>query len=191
MRAGVRAAVCALACAALSVAGDGGVGFVGLVEAVNEPAAMVLPVALQSPVSAHRPAGAGGASVTRAVGLVTHTDQWPASGPNRASGSRTGGSEAAGGVLAQGQAPGGNSTAAGQRIAGVLDRLRQWVVFFALALASVVFAIGGLRYLLANGDLGEIDAAKRAFKGAVIGYGIAALAQALASILVAIVGSVQ
>lgn len=125
----------------------------------------------------------GGSGVVRPVGLVTSAST-AAGGLDRP---RAGVSGAAAGVLAQGGAPGGS----GQRIAAVLDRLRQWVVFFVTALASVVFAIGGLRYLLANGDLSEIDAAKRAFKGAAVGYGIALLAQTLASILSSVVGGAQ
>jgi Type IV secretion system pilin len=36
--------------------------------------------------------------------------------------------------------------------------------------------IGGVRYVLAGGDPGEVEKAKSAFKSAILGYALAALA---------------
>ncbi|WP_286160264.1 pilin [Streptomyces yunnanensis] len=47
---------------------------------------------------------------------------------------------------------------------------------------------GGLRYLMAGGDPGEVESAKRALKAAAIGYGLAVLAPALVTVLQHIVG---
>lgn len=90
-------------------------------------------------------------------------------------------------VLGQGGNRGGGGEAAPQLVA-VLNRLLRWIMVFLGMLATVLFAIGGLRYMLANGEIGEIQAAKRAFKGAAVGYAIAALAPAIVLILRSIVG---
>jgi hypothetical protein len=88
-------------------------------------------------------------------------------------------------VLAQGQAQGGDQSGV---LLAVIDRFRRWVMMFLAALATLAMTIGGVRYLLADGRIEEIEAAKRAFKGAAIGYALAALAPALVSILRNIVG---
>ena len=85
-------------------------------------------------------------------------------------------------VLAQGQ--GGESS----ELLEVLGRLRNWIMAFLSALATVIFTLGAVRYLLANGQIDEIEAAKRAFKGAAFGYALAALAPAVVAILRSIVG---
>jgi hypothetical protein len=81
--------------------------------------------------------------------------------------------------------PGGNGT---QTIFGVLDRLVSWGQGLLVAAATCAFVIAGIRYLFAFGDMSEIETAKRTLKAAVIGFAIAALAGALASILSSIVG---
>jgi hypothetical protein len=56
-------------------------------------------------------------------------------------------------------------------------------------LATVFVSIGGVRYLMAGGDPGEVEKAKIAFRSAGIGYALAALAPLVVSVLQSIVGS--
>lgn len=72
----------------------------------------------------------------------------------------------------------------------VLNNIRNWIMGI-LALVAVVFlTIGGLRYLVAGGDPGEVEKAKGAFKAAGIGFILAALAPVIVEILKGIVGGV-
>jgi succinate dehydrogenase/fumarate reductase cytochrome b subunit len=71
----------------------------------------------------------------------------------------------------------------------VLDNIRNWLVGLLASLATVFFTVGGVRYLAADGDPGEIGKAKQAFKSAALGYGLAALAPILVEILKGIVGA--
>lgn len=64
----------------------------------------------------------------------------------------------------------------------VVDNLRVWLVGLLVALATLLLTIGGVRYLIAGGDPGEIERAKNAIKAALIGYALAALAPLLVSI---------
>lgn len=70
----------------------------------------------------------------------------------------------------------------------VVDSLRVWLVGLLVALATLLLTIGGVRYLIAGGDPGEIERAKTAIKAALIGYVLAALAPLLVSIAQHIVG---
>jgi hypothetical protein len=72
--------------------------------------------------------------------------------------------------------------AADPTIQGVIDRL-------LAGLATLALTVGGVRYLAAGGDPGEVQKAKTMFKAAAIGYGIAALAPALVGILHTVVGA--
>lgn len=58
----------------------------------------------------------------------------------------------------------------------VITNLRNWIIGISAGLATLFFTFGGLRYLMAGGDPGEIEAGKRALKAAAVGYGIAILA---------------
>lgn len=71
----------------------------------------------------------------------------------------------------------------------VLDNIRNWLVGLLASLATVFFTVGGVRYLAADGDPGEIGKAKQAFKSAALGYALAALAPILVAILKGIVGT--
>jgi hypothetical protein len=71
----------------------------------------------------------------------------------------------------------------------VLTNLRNWLMGILAALATVFLTIGGVRYLMAGGDPGEVEAAKRAFKSAGWGYVGAALAPLIVTILSGIVGA--
>ncbi|MFE4832717.1 pilin [Streptomyces sp. NPDC056672] len=71
----------------------------------------------------------------------------------------------------------------------VITNLRNWIIGILAALATLFLTFGGLRYLMAGGDPGEVEAAKRALKAAAIGYGLAILAPAIVTVLRGIVGA--
>ncbi|WP_353941170.1 pilin [Streptomyces sp. HUAS MG91] len=71
----------------------------------------------------------------------------------------------------------------------VITNLRNWIVGILAGLATLFLTFGGLRYLMAGGDPGEVEAAKRALKAAAIGYGLAILAPILVTTLQGIVGA--
>jgi hypothetical protein len=79
--------------------------------------------------------------------------------------------------------------AAAPDLGSVLDNLRNWLVGLLAAAATLALTVGGLRYIAASGDPGQIEKAKTAFKGAAIGYGLAALAPALVAVFKQIVGA--
>ena len=71
----------------------------------------------------------------------------------------------------------------------VITNLRNWIVGLLAALATLFLTFGGLRYLMAGGDPGEVEGAKRALKAAAIGYSLAILAPAIVTVLQGIVGT--
>jgi Type IV secretion system pilin len=71
----------------------------------------------------------------------------------------------------------------------VLTNIRTWLMGILASLATVFLSIGGVRYVMGGGDPAEIDKAKTAFKSAAIGYGLAALAPMIATVLQGIVGA--
>ena len=73
-------------------------------------------------------------------------------------------------------------------LSGVIDNLRNWLVGILAGVATLFLTIGGLRYLTAGGDPGQVEKAKTALKSAAIGYALAILAPLLVSILASIVG---
>ncbi len=79
--------------------------------------------------------------------------------------------------------------APGPTLSGVIDALRNWLVGLLAALATLFLTIGGLRYITAGGDPGQIERAKTALKSAAIGYVLAALAPVLVEILRSVVGA--
>ncbi len=68
-------------------------------------------------------------------------------------------------------------------LTSVIDNLRNWLVGILAAVATLFLTVGGLRYLTAGGDPGQVEKAKTALKSAAIGYALAALAPLLVSIL--------
>jgi len=70
----------------------------------------------------------------------------------------------------------------------VLTNLRNWIMGILAGLATVFLTIGGVRYVMAGGDPGEVEKAKTAFKSAGWGYAGAALAPLVVQILQGIVG---
>ncbi|MEQ4725187.1 pilin [Nonomuraea sp. B19D2] len=71
----------------------------------------------------------------------------------------------------------------------VIDNLRNVIVGLLVALATLFLTVGGVRYILAGGDPGEVEAAKKTLRYAALGYGIAVLAPLLVAILEGIVGA--
>lgn len=71
----------------------------------------------------------------------------------------------------------------------VLDNIRNWIMGILAGLATVFLTVGGVRYLMAGGDPGEVEKAKGSFKSAGWGYGLAALAPLVVAILKGIVGA--
>ncbi|WP_228560513.1 pilin [Catenulispora pinisilvae] len=70
----------------------------------------------------------------------------------------------------------------------VIGNIRTWLIGLLAALATTFLTIGGVKYLIAGGDPGEVEKAKNALRSAAIGYGLAILAPALVGILQHIVG---
>jgi len=79
-------------------------------------------------------------------------------------------------------------TTSAPSLSGVIDNLRNWIVGILAGVATLFLTIGGLRYLTAGGDPGQVEKAKTALKSAAIGYALAILAPLLVSILASIVG---
>jgi hypothetical protein len=71
----------------------------------------------------------------------------------------------------------------------VIGNIRTWLMGILVALATLFLTIGGVRYLIAAGDPGEVEKAKTCFKSAAIGYCLAILAPVVITILQGIVGS--
>ncbi|MFD9939579.1 pilin [Nonomuraea sp. NPDC059023] len=71
----------------------------------------------------------------------------------------------------------------------VIDNLRNVIVGLLVALATLFLTVAGVRYILAGGDPGEVESAKKGLRYAGLGYGIAALAPLLVTILKGIVGA--
>lgn len=88
---------------------------------------------------------------------------------------------------AQPQPPPGQGELAGD-VGTVLDNIRNWIMGILAGLATVFLTIGGVRYVMASGDPGEVEKAKTCFKSAGWGYGLAALAPLVVEILKGIVG---
>jgi len=66
-------------------------------------------------------------------------------------------------------------------LSGVIDNLRNWIVGILAGVAILFLTIGGLRYLTAGGDPGQVEKAKIALKSAAVGYALAILAPLLVS----------
>lgn len=71
----------------------------------------------------------------------------------------------------------------------VIGNVRTWLVGLLAALATTFLTIGGVKYLIAGGDPGDVEKAKSALRSAAVGYGLAILAPAVVSILQHIVGA--
>jgi hypothetical protein len=81
--------------------------------------------------------------------------------------------------------PGTTGTA---RLNAILGNATGWLVGILAALATLFLTIGGVRYVMAGGDPGEIEKAKGSFKSAILGYALAALAPIVVMIVKGILG---
>ncbi|MFC5830623.1 hypothetical protein [Nonomuraea insulae] len=70
----------------------------------------------------------------------------------------------------------------------VFTNIRNWLIGLLATLATLMLTVGGLRYLVAGGDPGEVQKAKSALKAAAFGYALAILAPILVNVLKSIVG---
>jgi succinate dehydrogenase/fumarate reductase cytochrome b subunit len=78
--------------------------------------------------------------------------------------------------------------AAPKSLPAVIQSITTWLVGLLVSLATLFLTVGGIRYLLAGGDPGEVGKAKDTLKYAAIGYGVAALAPVLVAVLKGFVG---
>lgn len=69
-----------------------------------------------------------------------------------------------------------------------INNLRNWIIGILAGLATLLLTIGGVRYLLAGGDPGEVEKAKTALKAAALGYALALLAPVIVTVLKSVVG---
>jgi hypothetical protein len=92
-------------------------------------------------------------------------------------------------LLAAPTALGGHGTLlAAASIAQVISNTTAWIVGILAGVATLFLTIGGVRYLMAGGDPGEVEKAKTALKSAAIGYGLAVLAPVIVTVLKSLVG---
>jgi hypothetical protein len=73
--------------------------------------------------------------------------------------------------------------AAAGDITTVIDSIRNWMAGILAALATLFLTVGGVRYLIANGNPRAMEEGKAAIKSALIGYALAALAPMFVDIL--------
>lgn len=71
----------------------------------------------------------------------------------------------------------------------VISGLTGWVVGILAITATLFLTVGGLRYLIAGGDPGEVEKAKTALKSAAVGYALALLAPVIVDILKQLLGA--
>ena len=77
---------------------------------------------------------------------------------------------------------------AADSISQVLTNTTLWIVGILAGLATLFLTLGGVRYLMANGDPAEVEKAKTALKSAAIGYALAILAPVIVTVLKSLVG---
>jgi hypothetical protein len=73
-------------------------------------------------------------------------------------------------------------------ISAVISNLTAWIIGILAGVATLFLTIGGVRYLMAGGDPGEVERAKTALKSAAIGYALALLAPVIVTVLKSLVG---
>lgn len=81
------------------------------------------------------------------------------------------------------EGPDESAEATAAPLVAVVTRVYLVIMVLATALGSLFLTIAGVRWLVAGGEPGAIDGAKRALTGVAFGYGIAVLATVLMSIL--------
>lgn len=65
----------------------------------------------------------------------------------------------------------------------VMSRITAWLVGIAAGVATLFLTYGGIRYMSAGGDPGNVEKAKSAWRNAAFGYGLALLAPLVVTIL--------
>ncbi len=70
----------------------------------------------------------------------------------------------------------------------VVENLRNWISGLMVAVGICLLTVAGFRYVISSGDPGQIERAKSAFKAALCGFALAALAPAIIAVLQHIVG---
>ncbi|MEV0269807.1 pilin [Hamadaea sp. NPDC050747] len=69
-------------------------------------------------------------------------------------------------------------------LTAIIENARGWVVGILAAVATLFLVVAGLRHVTAGGDPAEVEKAKDAFKNALKGYALAALAPIVMQILI-------
>ena len=77
---------------------------------------------------------------------------------------------------------------AADSISQVLNNITLWIIGILAGLATLMLTLGGVRYLMANGDPAQVEQAKTALRSAAIGYGLAILAPVIVTVLKSLVG---
>jgi hypothetical protein len=77
--------------------------------------------------------------------------------------------------------------AAAPTIGGVIGNATAWITGILAAVATFFLLLGGVRYLMAGGDPGQVERAKTALKSACIGYLLAMLAPVILTVLQSLV----
>jgi len=70
----------------------------------------------------------------------------------------------------------------------ILNNATKWLMAILAGVATLFLTVGGVRYVMAGGDPGEVEKAKGSFKSAGAGYALAALAPLVVQILKGILG---
>jgi hypothetical protein len=65
----------------------------------------------------------------------------------------------------------------------IISNITTWIIGLLVGVATLFLTIGGVRYLAAGGDPGEVEKAKSALKSALIGYSLAILAPVLLAVV--------
>jgi Type IV secretion system pilin len=77
---------------------------------------------------------------------------------------------------------------AADSISQVISNTTVWITGILAGLATLFLTIGGVRYLMADGDPAGVEKAKAALRSAAIGYGLAILAPVIVTILKSLTG---
>jgi len=93
-----------------------------------------------------------------------------------------------GGLVVVLASPAFAASGAAPTLDGVISSLTNWIVGILAGVATLFLTIGGLRYLTAGGDPGQVERAKTALKSAAVGYALAILAPLIVSILASVIG---
>jgi hypothetical protein len=79
--------------------------------------------------------------------------------------------------------------AAPQDLASVITSIRNWLMGILVVVATLFLTLGGVRYVMSDGDPGQVERAKSAIRAAAIGYCLAALAPVIMTVLQSVVGN--